>query len=102
MTERGFGIGRVGVQTGREFPRRGAVRHVRPAGGRGDLGLIWRSAFATLRPDAFLAPLRRTAFACSGLASRSSREEGNEPDLERRLVPEEGIEPTLPVKGTGF
>jgi hypothetical protein len=36
------------------------------------------------------------------LASRSSPEEGGKPDGERRLVPEEGIEPTLPVKGTGF
>ena len=44
----------------------------------------------------------KTAFVSTGLASRSSREEGGEPDRERRLVPEEGIEPTLPVKGTGF
>ena len=60
------------------------------------------SAFAVLQPDTCFALLRRTAFGWTGLASRSSREESGEPDRERRLVPEEGIEPTRGVNPTGF
>ena len=44
-----------------------------------------------------------TVFAhAAGLPSRNSTEEGSRPDVERRLVPEEGIEPTRGVNPTGF
>jgi len=81
---------------------RSAFATLRPDAFLASLRRTCWSTLATLRPDAFLASLRRTAFACTGLASRSSREESGEPDRERRLVPEEGIEPTRRVNPTGF
>ena len=60
-----------------------------------------RSAVAPLQPDGFFAVLWRDSLRVSAglpVALRGEWQAGG----ERRLVPEEGIEPTRGVNPTGF